>query len=166
MTVTQATTADRRQIWKHLQDTRFGFFTTLSEDNGLRARPLTTQKVEAEKTVWFFIANDGQLAADVRANPRALLTYSNAGDSFYASMSGSAQVLVDPARARDMWSKLNEAWFPGGPDDPNLALLRVDVTHGESWEPSTNKMLQFLSIATAAMTHTPPKMEGAHKTFQ
>ncbi len=166
MTTLQATADDRKKIWKRIADTRFAFFTTLSENNGLRARPLTTQKADAESGVWFFIARDGQLAADVRHNPRALLTYANDGDSFYASMTGTAHVLVDPAKARELWSKLNEAWFPGGPDDPNLALLRVDVDHGETWEPTTNKMMQFLSIATAAVTHTPPRQEGAHKTFQ
>lgn len=160
-----ATTEDRRKIWKQIEGTRFAFFTTVSEADGLRARPLTTQRVDGETTVWFFIARDGDLARDVEANSRALLTYSNEGDSFYASLSGAARVLVDPIQAKAMWSKLNEAWFPGGPEDPNLALLRVDVDHGETWEPTTNKLMQFLSIAAAAVTHTKPN-EGVHKTFQ
>ena len=161
-----ATIDERKDIWKRIEDARIAFFTTLSEDNGLRARPLTTQRVEAETTLWFFIARDSDLARDVNANSRALVTYSDEGDRFYASLSGSAQVLVDPAKAREMWSKFNEAWFPDGPDDPNLALLRVDVEHGETWEPTTNKLMQFLSIATAAVTHNPVKNEGVHKTFQ
>lgn len=166
MTATHATPDDRKGIWKHIEDTRFAFFTTLSEGNGLRARPLTTQKVENEDTIWFFIARDSELARDVAANPRTLVTYSNAEDGFYASIAGSARVMVDPDKSRKMWSKLNEAWFPGGPDDPNLALLQVDVERGETWEPTTNKMVQFLSIATSAITHTPPSKEGAHKTFR
>ena len=160
-----ATTEDRKGIWKHIEDTRIAFFTTVSEDHGLRARPLTTQRVDGETTVWFFIARDSDLARDVESNSRALLTFCNQGDSFYASLSGAARVMVYPVQARQMWSKLNEAWFPGGPEDPNLALLRVDVEHGEMWEPSTNKLMQFLSIAAAAVTHTKPD-EGVHKTIQ
>ena len=130
---------------------------------------MTTQKVEAdgdEGVLWFFIPRDGEMAKDAQANPRVLVTYTDGGEGFYASLSGTARVSVDAAKARAMWSKLNEAWFPEGPDDPNLAILRIKVDHGETWEPTTNKMLQFLSIATAAMTHTPPKLEGTHKTFQ
>ncbi|MEP7064348.1 MAG: pyridoxamine 5'-phosphate oxidase family protein [Betaproteobacteria bacterium] len=168
MTTTSATAEDRKDIWKQIEDTRFAFLTTLSEGNGLRARPVTTQKVEAEGdtgVVWFFIPQDGEMAKDAQANPRVLLTYTDGDENFYASLSGTARVSSDAAKAREMWSKMNEAWFPDGPGDPNLALLRVKIDHGETWEPSTNKMMQFLSIAVAAVTHTTPK-DGVHKTFQ
>ena len=162
----QATTEDRKHIWQRIEDARIAFFTTLSEDNGLRARPLSTQRVDAETSLWFFIAADSDLAKDARANQRALVTYSDEREGFYASLSGTARVMTDPNKAREMWSKLDEAWFPGGPEDSNLALLRVDVDHGETWEPTTNELMQFLSIAAAAMSHTAPSREGAHKTFQ
>lgn len=166
MTEDLATIDERKEIWRRIEDARIAFFTTLSEEGGLRARPLTTQRVEAETSLWFCVARSGDLARDAQANPRTLVTYSNEGDRFYASLTGTAHVIIDPAKAREMWSKLNEAWFPGGPDDPDLALLRVDVDHGETWEPTTNKLMQFLSIAAAAVTHTPLNQEGAHKSFQ
>jgi general stress protein 26 len=161
-----ATIDDRKAIWRRIENVPVAFFTSLSEDNGLRARPLTTQCVEAESRLWFFIERFGDLANDVKANPRALVTYSVEADRFYASLTGRARVYVDPEKARELWSKLNGAWFPGGPDDPNLALLRVDVDHGETWEPTTNKLTQFLSIASAAVMHTAPSNEGLHTTFQ
>ena len=33
-----------------------------------------------------------------------------------------------------LWNKQVEAWFPGGKDDPNLALLRFDIDDAEFWE--------------------------------
>ncbi len=33
-----------------------------------------------------------------------------------------------------MWDNNVEAWFPGGKEDPNLALLRFDVNSAELWE--------------------------------
>jgi general stress protein 26 len=165
MTDDLATTPERKDAWQHIEHTRIAFFATLSEANGFRARPLTTQKVEAESRLWFFIARDSDLAHEVATNPRVLVTYTNEDDAFYAALTGTARVVVDAERARAMWSALNEAWFPGGPDDPSLAMVRVDVDHGETWEPTTNKMIQFLSIAAAAVTHSAPKNEGVHRTL-
>jgi general stress protein 26 len=33
-----------------------------------------------------------------------------------------------------LWNNPVEAWFPGGKQDPNLALLRVDIDDAELWE--------------------------------
>ena len=33
-----------------------------------------------------------------------------------------------------LWNKQVEAWFPGGKEDPNLALLRFDIDDAEFWE--------------------------------
>jgi general stress protein 26 len=165
MTDDLATTPERKDAWQHIEHTRIAFLATLSEANGFRARPLTTQKVEVESRLWFFVARDGDLAHEIATNPRVLVTYTNEDDAFYAALTGTARVVVDAERARAMWSALNEAWFPGGPEDPNLAMVRVDVDHGETWEPTTNKMIQFLSIAAAAITHSALKNEGVHRTL-
>ena len=39
------------------------------------------------------------------------------------SLRGKATVLHDAHRARELWSTMAGAWFPGGPDDPNLGIL-------------------------------------------
>ncbi len=164
MSTTQATREEHDAIWKAIEDAKIGFLSTFTRDGGPQARPLTTQKVEGG-TIWFFIDREGDTTHQVGGNPRVLLTYADSSASFYASLAGKAQVVVDVEKAREMWSKIAEAWFPGGPEDPRLGLLRVDVDHGETWEPTTNKLFQFMSIAAAAITHTPPKLEGEHKAF-
>jgi general stress protein 26 len=165
MTADLATTPERKDAWHHIERTRIAFFATLSEANGFRARPLTTQKVEAESRLWFFIAGDGDLAHELASNPRVLVTYTNEDDGFYAALTGTARVVVDAERARTMWSALDEAWFPGGPEDPGLAMVRVDVDHGETWEPTTNRMIQFLSMAAAAVSASTPRRESARHTL-
>ena len=43
----------------------------------------------------------------------------------YVSVSGTAAMLDDAAKKQQLWNKLTEAWFPGGPTDPDLALVQV-----------------------------------------
>jgi general stress protein 26 len=57
-----------------------------------------------------------------------------------------------------------QAWFPGGPTDPRLALLRVTVEHGEYWD-AAGRVVPFLSMLKAAVTHTEPRHAGEHREF-
>jgi len=57
------------------------------------------------------------------------------------------------------------AWFPGGPEDPSLGLLRVKVQRGDYWDVESSKLVQFFSLAKATLTKTPPTETGTHKKF-
>jgi general stress protein 26 len=55
-----------------------------------------------------------------------------------------------------------KAWFPGGPDDPNLQLLQVEVERAEYWDVKANKLVQLIKMGAAAATGKPPRM-GEHR---
>jgi len=87
-------------------------------------------------------------------------------DNFFVALSGTGQILKDRAKARELWNPLAGAWFPDGVDDPNLALLRVEVEKGEYWDPGSSRMVQMFAMAKAAITRTPPKNIGEHHEFR
>ena len=139
--------------------------TTAEPDGTLRARPLTTQEVDVDGTVWFMIPRNGELAMAITSNPSVNLAYADKGDSIYATLCGTASLSDDRQKMRELWSPIAAAWFPGGADDPNLALLRIDVDEAEYWKPEGTKVGQFVSIARAALTRTPPR-EGVHESVR
>ncbi len=47
---------------------------------------------------------------------------------------GTAELVRDLDKARELWNPDLETWFPRGLDDPDLALLRVTVTRAECWD--------------------------------
>jgi general stress protein 26 len=51
-----------------------------------------------------------------------------------------------------MWNPLYKAWFPNGKDDPNITVLRVDVTEGEYWEANSSKLIMGIRYVAAAVT--------------
>ena len=74
----------------------------------------------------------------------------------YVSVSGRASVVEDDARKKRMWSKFAQAWFPGGPEDPDLALIRVQIEEAEYWNVRESKVTQLFKIARATVTGQPP----------
>ena len=46
-----------------------------------------------------------------------------------------------------------KAWFPGGETDPQIAVVRVDVTEADYWEASDSKLVVLLKYAAASLTN-------------
>jgi len=78
------------------------------------------------------------------------------------SVSGNAIVVDDLAKKQALWSKLSEAWFPGGPSDPDLALVEVRIVHANYWDVKSSKLVQLFAMAKAAVTGKPPTDIGEH----
>ena len=62
----------------------------------------------------------------------------------------------DAAKKKELWNKITEAWFPGGPTDPDVALVQVRIVHANYWDVKSSKLVQLLAMAKAAVTGKPP----------
>lgn len=127
------------------------FAMAVSQGSALSARPLTTQSVDPDGVLWFFIGAQSEFAAELSRNPEALFVYAEPEDGRYLSINGVATATRDIARARRLWTRLDATFFPGGPEDANLRVLRVEVSKIEIWEPQGTRVGQFLKLAAAAM---------------
>ncbi|MCR6654453.1 MAG: pyridoxamine 5'-phosphate oxidase family protein [Opitutus sp.] len=142
---------------------RVGMLTTLGEDRDFHSRPMATLDVDAVAgALWFLTADDSLKAREIHDDWRVGLTYSDAGRSVFVALSGTAQLIEDRAKARELWSPMMKAFFPGGVDDPRLVLLRVVPERVEYWDASENRMQQLFNLAKAAVTGEPPQNLGDH----
>lgn len=156
---------DQHKLWERLGALRVAMLTTHDRDGTLGARPVSTLQVEADGTLWFFVAANGGIASDLQRNPSVHLCFMDIGDDVYVWLRGTGAIVHDLARTKALWSALAGAWFPGGPEDPNLGLLQVKVVRGDYWDVDSSKLVQFFSLAAAAITRTPPRETGTHKRF-
>ena len=157
------TNASREKLWKMIKDIRFAMFTTRHGNGHLHARPMTTQNkaLEADDSLWFFMSKSGDPVDDLKANPAVGLVYADPSSDTYVSVSGTAAMLEDAAKKQQLWNKAAEAWFPGGPGDPDLALVQVQVIHANYWDVKESKLVQLLAMAKAVATGKPPTL-GEH----
>lgn len=125
-----ADTAEIKQhFWKKLAASPFVMIGPM--DGSQHSEPLTAQLDKDQvDTIYFFIGKDNRLAK----GGRAMAQFVAKGHDFFACLSGNARIDNDVAMIDKLWNNQAEAWFPGGKDDPNLALLRFDVDDAEMWE--------------------------------
>jgi general stress protein 26 len=45
-----------------------------------------------------------------------------------------------------------KGWFPGGESDPEIAVLRVEVSEGEYWHANSSKIVPGIRYLAAAVT--------------
>ena len=136
-----ADTIDTTRLWDLIKDIRFAMFTSRRSDGQLHSRPMTTQNGSSERggVLWFFMSRSGQPVADLEEHPEVNVTYSDPGKDSYVSISGAARVVEDFERKKAMWNTAAQAWFPGGPTDPDLALVAVLVAEAEYWDVKSNQ---------------------------
>jgi general stress protein 26 len=159
----------RDKLWELIADIRFGMVTTIGPDGALRAVPLTTQNDKDDVAdgvparISYFVRHDADDVGDVGRDPRVCVVYADPGDDSWVSISGQAEVVQDLARQKKLWSKLAEAWFPGGHDDPELRLLNIHTEEAEYWDVKESTPVQLFKMAKAAVTGNPPKGMGEHQ---
>ena len=156
--------SERDKLWKMIKDIRFAMFTTRHGNGHLHARPMTTQNqaLDSDDSLWFFMSKKGDPVDDLKANPMVGVVYADPSSDTYVSVSGTAALLEDGAKKKQLWNKATEAWFPGGPTDPDLALVQVQVIHANYWDVKESKLVQLFAMAKAVVTGKPPTDLGEH----
>ncbi|MEI5673188.1 MULTISPECIES: pyridoxamine 5'-phosphate oxidase family protein [unclassified Nocardioides] len=143
-------TDDRTKLIELMEELPIGMLTTTGADGSLRSVPMARQEVEPSAELWFITARDTKHVQDIAARPHVALTFSSR--SSWVAVEGRAEVVDDTAKLRDLWTTFAEAWLPGGPEDPNAVLLRVDVTGGEYWDTPGGKVTSVLSLLKTKLT--------------
>jgi general stress protein 26 len=168
MTTEQNTVTDpieaRTQLWDLIKDIRFAMFTTHHPNGHLHSRPMTTQnsKLDEDSNLWFFMSRSSSPVADFAQDASVNVSYADTSADSYVSVAGTASVIDDIAKKQQLWSKMVEAWFPKGINDPDLALVRVKISHADYWDVKSSKLVQLYKMAKAAITGKPPTDMGEH----
>jgi len=146
-------THPEQHLWPLIKSIKFAMFTTRHTGGHLHSRPMTTQnKSLLDDKLWFFMSVKSDATQELSMNPQVNVSYADPGEDVYVAVSGSAQVVDDPAQRKLLWTPFAQAWFPGGVDDPDLALVQVKISHANYWNVKENKLTQLFVMAKAVFT--------------
>ena len=148
----ETTTTALEQLREKIKGIRIAMLTTIDEDGALHSRPMATQETELDGDLWFFTGASSPKTGEIERDHRVNLSYADPDDQRYVSVSGTARLVRDRAKAKELWNPLLKAWFPKGLEDPELALLRVQVEKAEYWDSPSSKMVQLAGFLKAMAT--------------
>jgi general stress protein 26 len=67
-------------------------------------------------------------------------------------MSGTAQLVQDHSKIEELWKPELQAWFPKGLDEPDIALLKVNVQKAEYWDAPSSFVAHTIGLVKAITT--------------
>ncbi len=114
-----------------IKDVRVGMFTSHG-DGRLLSRPLTVVEVNADGDLWFFSTANSDIVDEVKARGEANVSF--AGDKKWVSVSGTASVVLEVEKKRELWNSMVETFVPEGPDSLNTVLIHFASDSAEYWE--------------------------------
>jgi general stress protein 26 len=144
---------DIQKLRDLIADIKVAMLATADEDGSLRSRPLHTLEMDAQHALWFFTsATSPKVAEAAGSGWQVNLSYAHPDKQDYVSVSGTASIVRDRAKMQALWTDWAKVWFPRGIDDPDLALLRVQIHRAEYWDAPASAMKQLYGLTKALVT--------------
>lgn len=153
---------DNAKVVELVGRTRTAMLTTMTPEGTHVSRPMAVQEAEFDGDLWFLVSKSATLVLDAQADERVGVSLSS-NDS-WVSLSGTAELVDDPAKVRELWSPTVEAWFTNGPDDPEVGLLKFTAESAEYWDSPGGKIASLFSFVKSKITGEP--YEGENETVE
>ena len=155
----------KKKIGELIKDIRICMMTTAGKDGSFDSRPMATQKTEFDGTVYFLTRHESGKVFEIEEDSHISLLYSDTSDSKYVTAKGKASISQDKAKIQELWNPMFKAWFPGGENDPSIAVLKVTISEAQYWEASSSKIVMGVKYLAAAITGDSTKI-GHHGTVK
>ena len=152
-------TSDVDRMWKLMKSIRFCMLAT-GAGATIRYRPMGAFVRPEELAIYFFADRRAHIDDEIRERPLVHLTFADPHRQKYVSISGVAQISVDPRTLKDLWSIPAKVWWRK-PENPNICVIKVVPHEGEFWDAPGN-LVSNLNIAFALATGRYPDA-GEHK---
>ena len=145
---------DQDKLWDAIKDIRTGMLTTAAA-GGLESRPMSASVDKAAGKLWFITRLDSEKTNEIADDSDVNVAFADTGSNSWVSVTGTARVVRDAGKAKQLWSPFAEAWMPEGPSAPTTALIEVTPSHATLWD-APNKLVQLFQVAAANITQKPP----------
>ncbi|WP_341529448.1 pyridoxamine 5'-phosphate oxidase family protein [Nostoc sp. UHCC 0302] len=143
------TSTDQKQQFQKLdeliQDIDYGMFTTVDDDGSLHSYPMSKSGNISDGTLCFFTYASSHKVTEVEHHQQVNVSFSSRDQQRYISISGTAKLVNDREKMRELWKPELQTWFPKGLDEPDIALLKVNINKADYWESQTSFKPQTIS---------------------
>lgn len=149
-TPTQGSLTELKEMLKEF-DT--AMLTTVAPDGHLRSRPMAVQYSDEvlDCDLWFVTRGDSNKVSEITGDRHVNVSAYRSRDRSYLSISAWAAFSRDEALIRRLFKPDWKFWFPDGPDDPSIVLMKMRVEEAEYWEPEGGRARILFSMLKARL---------------
>lgn len=139
------------KIHEKIAGIRSCMFITLDGIGTIKGRPMATQEIEFDGSIWFMTDKRSNKCGEITKNNAVGLQYVVGNGVGFTSLAGNAYFSEDKEKIEQFWNVFYKAWF-NGPHDPNIILIEVRITRAEIWDNKAGKIGALADMAVGALT--------------
>lgn len=159
-------TNDLNKLREMIKDIDFCMLTTIDQRGDLHSRPMSSNgDIDQNGDIWFFTGVSSHKVSEISDTPRVNVSFADPANQNYVSVTGRAKLIRDPQKIDELWRPQFQMWFPEGKNDPNVALLKVQVEKAEYWDSPSSTIGYALNFVSALVTGDEPNA-GEHKQLE
>lgn len=143
-----------RQLRRLLKGMPVGMLTTQTATGASHTRPMLLHDIDDSGWLWFVTDRHSRKACELSQNPYATIAFQSKKGDRYISVQGTAVVVRDGVKLRELWNPTLRAWFPRGRRDPEIILVAVCVSRAEYWLVPRTRLSRVIRMAKAVVTGT------------
>jgi general stress protein 26 len=95
---------------------------------------------------------------EIETAPDVGLVFIDSSSKAYLSITGRACVMRDVEKTKEVWRKTDGVWWPGGPSDTDVCLLRIEPLTAELWDGPASAVVTAFEFAKARLTGEEPNV--------
>jgi general stress protein 26 len=121
--------------------------TTVDDDGSLHSRPMSIfSDIDTDGKLWFFTFANSHKVLEIQRRQQVNVSFSSPDQQRYISISGTAELVRDRNKLQEKWKPELQTWFHQGIDEPNIALLKVNINKADYWESPSSFRPQTMSF--------------------
>ena len=165
MEATHTREEDLQKLRDIVKDIDFCMLTTIDENGDLHSRPMSANgEIDQNGDIWFFTGVTSQKVNEIRRAPKVNVSFADPKNQKYVSITGVPELVLDREKIEELWKPEFKMWFPGGKEDPEIALLRITLEKAEYWDSPSSTVAYALSFVKTLVTGKQPDF-GENKTI-
>jgi general stress protein 26 len=141
-----------RQLRQLIKNIPIGMLTTQTFDGVTHARPMLVHDVDECGWLWFVTDRNSRKTWELGQNPHATVAFQSKKGDRYVSVQGTAIVVRDDVKLKELWNPTLRSWFPRGRRDSEIVLVALRVARAEYWLVPRTRFVRIVGITTAMLT--------------
>jgi len=144
---------DVEKLVEMVKDVRVCMLITNEKNaENISGRPMGINKIDDVGTMWFFTKASSYKVEEIEASKKVSIAIANESSQNYLMIHGTATLVDNKSKMKELWSSIMKAWFPLGLEDPDMTLIKVVPIEVEYWDSSSSKMVVLFNMLKAIVT--------------
>ena len=157
MSAVQQRQNDLEKLRTMVKDIDFCMLTTVDENGDPHSRPMSSNgDIDPNGDIWFFTAASSHKVSEISKLPKVNVSFADPDNQNYVSITGTAQLVRDRKKIDELWRPEFKMWFPKGKDDPEVALLKINLEKAEYWDSPSSTIGFALDFVSSLVTGKEP----------